>query len=132
MPYDFDVHPEEKLVRFRAWGPAVVEDVIEAMERIISHPKYAPAFSILIDASQMEYVASFADALAIRDKFEEHRESFRGPIAMVVTAPVQFAITRVVASLADLFGVRVGVFRDMASARGWIAEENREKARDGP
>ncbi len=125
MPYQITVDPTLGAAHVTAWGPSSVAEVLEAMERIIGDAAYRPTFPILVDASRLEYVASFSDALAMRDAFEANRNHFRGPIAVVVVAPVQYGATRVVASLADLFGVRIGVFRTVAEAQTWLTEQVR-------
>ena len=122
MPYEIAIDPAARIVRVLATGPSDVVETREAMERVASAPGYEPDFGILADARTHQYVASFPDLLQLRDAFEQMRERFQGPIAVVLGDPLRYGATRGLAGMTDLFGIRLRAFREMDAASAWLAD----------
>ncbi len=125
MPYDVSIDPAARLVTVRAHGDSDRAATIAQMRSLAADPLYAPDFAIVVDSTAFGYVPDFADTLHLRDAFEELRQSYRGPIAIVIDDPLRYGVTRALAGMTSLFGLRLQAFRDFPSARAWIAEEDR-------
>ena len=123
MPYDVEIRPEQRRVIVRGRGPADVAETVAWMRRLATNPEFAPGFGMLVDVRELEYIASFEDLLAMRDTFDELRESFRGPIAVVVPDLLRYGITRTISGLTGMIGVRIEGFRDRAEAEAWLTAE---------
>lgn len=124
MAYDVSIDRAARRVTIRGHGPSDLDEALAQMRSLAVDPLYAPDFSLLIDANDLGYTPSFADTLRLRDAFEELRASYRGPIAIVLEDTLRYGVTRTLAGMTALFGLRLQAFRDLSSARAWLAEED--------
>lgn len=124
MPYDVSIDPAARRVTIHAHGTSDLVGTIAQMRALAADPLYAPDFAIVVDANELDYVPSFADTLRLRDAFEELRASYKGPIAVVMDDTLRYGVTRALAGMTSLFGVRLQAFRDFPAARAWLAEED--------
>ena len=123
MPYEYRIDPAARRVVIRGFGPSTFEESQRAAEALIADPGYNPTFAILVDGRELEYLASYQDALRFRDMFGLLRTSFRGPIAVVVQGTARYGVSRMIATMADLVGVRMEAFLSISDAEGWILEQ---------
>jgi hypothetical protein len=123
MPYSIDIRPAERRAVVRGQGSADVAGTVALMRELAARPAFEPGFGVLIDVRDLAYVASFDDLIALRDVFGELRESFRGPIAVVVSDLLRYGITRSISGLTGMIGVRIEPFRDEAAAEAWLTAE---------
>jgi hypothetical protein len=126
MPYEHQIDPAARRVTIRAHGPSSFEEARRATEALIADPAYDPAFEILFDGRELEYLASYQDALQFRDLFALLRASLRGPIALVVQGTARYGMSRMISTMADLVGVRMEAFRSIPDAEAWLREQGRE------
>lgn len=124
MPYDVTIDVAARRVTVVAAGAADAASTIAAIESVPADPRYVPGFDHLIDARTLAYVPSFADVLAIRDCFQRVHKPYRGPMAVVVEGTVLFGVSQSVASMIDLFGVRLHTFRELPAALAWLDKES--------
>jgi len=123
MPYLVEIRPETRRAVVRGQGPADVAETVAWMRRLAEDPAFEPGFGMLVDVRELAYIASFDDLLVMRDVFEELRDAFRGPIAVVVPDMLRYGITRTISGLTALFGVRIEAFREEPEAEAWLAAE---------
>ena len=120
MPYDVSIDAAARRVLVRAHGPSTFEEARGSAERLVSDPAFEPTFSILVDGRDLEYLASYEDALQFRDMFQRLKGSFRGPIGVVVQGTARYGVSRMVASLLDLVGVKMEAFLSLPEAETWL------------
>ena len=125
MPYLVDIRPAQRLAVVRGTGRSGLAETLDTMRDLAARPEFPPGFGMLVDVRELDYVASFDDLLAMRDVFSELREAFSGPIAVVVPDLLRYGITRTIAGLTGMVGVRIEAFRDSADAETWLALELR-------
>ena len=125
MPYEHDIDPVARRATVRAYGPSSFDEGRRATEALIAEPGYDPTFEILFDGRELVYLASYQDALQFRDLFALLRASFRGPIALVVQGTARYGMSRMIATMADLVGVRMEAFRTIPDAEVWLSEQGR-------
>jgi len=123
MPYEHNIDPAARRATVRAFGPSSFEEARRAAEALIAEPLYDPAFEILFDGRELEYLASYQDALQFRDLFALLRASFRGPIAIVVQGTARYGMSRMISTMADLVGVHMEAFRTIPDAETWLREQ---------
>ena len=123
MPYEHFIDPAKHRVVVRAFGPSTFEEARAAGDRLIADPLFAPPFEILFDGRELEYLASYQDALQFRDMFGRLKASFRGPIAVVVQGMARYGVSRMIATLTDLVGVKMEAFLSVPDAEAWITEQ---------
>ena len=120
MPYDVSIDAAARRVHVRAFGPSSFDEAKVSIDDLIVDPTFEPTFSILFDGREMEYLASYEDALQFRDLFQRMKEKFRGPIAVVVQGTARYGVSRMIASLLDLVGVRMEAFLSLPEAETWL------------
>lgn len=124
MPYDVSIDPAARRVTIRGHGTSDLAATLAQMRALAADPLYAPDFALLVDANELDYVPTFAETLRLRDAFEELRAEYRGPIAIVLADTLRYGVTRSLAGMTSLFGVRLQAFRDFPAARAWLDEED--------
>ena len=125
MPYEYTIDPAARRVLIRAFGASNYGEARRTADALIAEPLYDPAFAILMDGRELEYLASYEDALKFRDMFSLLKASFRGPIAVVVQGTARYGVSRMIATMADLVGVRMEAFLSIADAEVWLLEQGR-------
>ena len=120
MPYDVSIDAAARRVHVRAVGPTTFEEARATMNRLVADPGFEPTYSILFDGREMEYLATYEDAIQFRDLFQKMKEKFRGPIAVVVQGTARYGVSRMIASLLDLVGVRMEAFLSLPEAETWL------------
>ncbi len=123
MPYEYTIDPAARRVLIRAFGASNYAEVRRTVDALIVEPRYDPAFAILMDGRELEYLASYEDALKFRDMLSLLKASFQGPIAVVVQGMARYGVSRMIAAMADLVGVRVEAFLTIADAEVWLLEQ---------
>jgi hypothetical protein len=123
MPYESVIDPAKRRIVVRAFGPSTYDEAQAEADRLITDPSFDPAYAILVDGRELEYLASYEDALKFRDMFGRMKNSFRGPIAVVVQGMARYGVSRMIATLADLVGVRMEAFLSVPEAETWIAAQ---------
>ena len=126
MPYEYKIDVAARRTTVRAFGPSSFDEARRTAEALIAEPGYDPMFAILVDGRELEYIASYQDALQFRDMFELLRASFRGPIAVVVHGTARYGVSRMIATMADLVGVHMEAFRTIPDAETWLLEQDGE------
>ena len=121
MPYDISIHPPLRRVVVRAYGPSSFEEARASADKLIADPLFDPTYAILVDGRELEYLASYHDAIQFRDMFERMKNSFQGPIAVVVQGMARYGVSRMIAMMADLVGVRMEAFMALPEAEEWLA-----------
>ena len=120
MPYDVSIDAAARRVHVHASGPSSFEEAKATMDTLVADPAFQPTFSILFDGREMEYLATYEDAIQFRDTFQRMKEKFRGPIAVVVQGTARYGVSRMIASLLDLVGVRMEAFLSLPEAETWL------------
>ena len=123
MPVAFDLDPQARLVRSRAWG---VVDEAELMGHVVSMRSLFAGGTLDADWAQ---VADFSDCTSLESlssagvrRLAENNPWPVGAVRVFI-APQEliFGLVRMYQSLADL--ERMHVVRSMADARAWMAQQ---------
>ena len=120
MPYDVTIDAAARRVHVRAFGPSSYDEAKDSIDRLVVDPTFEPTFSLLFDGREMEYLASYEDALRFRDLFQLMKDKFRGPMAIVVQGTARYGVSRMIASLLDLVGVKMEAFLSLPEAETWL------------
>lgn len=124
MPYEFSIDSAARRVHVRGFGASSFEEARQKTDEMLGDPAYDPSFAILFDGRELEYLATYEDALQFRDMFGRQRASFRGPIAIVVQGTARYGVSRMIATLTDLVGVRMEAFLALPDAEAWILQQS--------
>ncbi len=123
MPYAIDIQPARHRVVVRGLGKPDLRETVETMRRLAADPVHSPAYGILADMRELDYVASFDDLIVMRDAFDELKGSYTGPIAVVVPDLLRYGIARTISGLTGMIGIRIEAFRELAEADAWLDAE---------
>jgi hypothetical protein len=123
VAFQITIEPARRRIHVRGQGASSLPEVEAAARRVAALPGHDPGFALLIDVRELDYIMSYREALGLRELMIQLKPAFGGPIAIVSRPGVQYGATRVVASLNDLIGLRVGVFLEPAAAERWLDDE---------
>lgn len=122
MPYRYTIDREARLVTVVGEGLGGLAETEALMRALSAELTPLPDYRILVDALALDYTPTLAEAQQIRTILHDLRDSYRGRIAVVVEGAVRFGVTRMVSSLVESSGIHMEAFRDLESARAWLAE----------
>ena len=123
MPYTIAIQPDRRRVVVCGLGSPDVGETMDTMRRLAADPTHDPAFGILADMRELDYIASFEDLIVLRNGFDELKASYTGPIAIVLPDLLRYAIARTLSGLTSMIGIRLEAFRELAAAEVWLAIE---------
>jgi hypothetical protein len=121
MPYRYTIDSDARLITVVGEGLADLAATEALMRSVAADLAHHPDFDALVDARALDYMPTFREAQEIRSMLQGLRDSYRGRVAVVVEGAVRFGVTRMVSQLLEANGIRMEAFRDLESARAWLA-----------
>ena len=110
MPFELKIIPGETLARIRGWGKEDFASTLASMRAVAEDPRLLPNVPVLMDARELDY-------LATPPFFGKHR------LAILVRRGAQFGVARVFAAKAESAGAQVEVFAEEHLALAWLKGE---------
>jgi hypothetical protein len=118
MAYHHCFESDHTLIVVDASGPADYASTVAEIAALAEELRAAPGTTILIDARAGTYVPTTCEVKMIVGALVKDRALFRETRLMIVVEDlVRFGLGRMFAALADIWGIRVEVFRSMCAAR---------------
>jgi hypothetical protein len=118
MPFSHRIHRAQRLIVTRLWGVLTSEQIDDHREAVRADPDFDPDFRLLADMRGLTRLAF--PSHKIRQVAERQLLEGGQRRAIVAATPEQYGIARMYASYAAIQGHLVEVFRDWASAAGWL------------
>jgi hypothetical protein len=121
----FEINPAARLVSVCGSGPAQAPEWIELFDRVLASDLHQPGYNFLIDRREITSVPSRETVDRIIGYYQSHAQQFgRCRIASVTLSDPAYGMTRMASVFAERTTVKVGVFRDFAEARRWLASRS--------
>jgi len=117
MTSEIDV--DRGLVFTRLVGPVSAAEVDEHNRNLAKDPQFNPRFRQLVDVTEL---TRLYDAGEVRKSAEEHVFSPGVRRALVASSEAAFGMSRMFAIQSESAGQKIGVFRDMETAKAWLDE----------
>jgi len=117
MTSEIDV--DRGLVFTRLVGPVSAAEVDEHNRNLAKDPQFNPRFRQLVDVTEL---TRLHDAGEVRKSAEEHVFSPGVRRALVASSEAAFGMSRMFAIQSESAGQKIGVFRDMETAKAWLDE----------
>ena len=114
------------LGRHRVWfkgiGTYTSTDAFQSIQDMLNHPDFQPHFDVLVDMSEVEDVALWAEDVREKVDFDRNLISTLGPAKWAFVAPsdLVFGLARVYQALMDDLPIQVNTFRDLGAATAWL------------
>lgn len=119
MPLTYRIDPDRHVADVLAVGAVTLDDSIRTI-RLIAGELAHHQCGCVTDAREMEYYPPVSELKEIAFEFIRLRTAFRCGIAFVVSNDKHYSLGRLLSSLVDSAGLRVGVFREMPEAEVWL------------
>ena len=124
MPYEYAVDHTSRTIQVRGYGHGTTEDTLRLIESLHDTLREWAGYDFLYDAVELHVESSPSDMIRVAAAlFGEAGARFRRCALVVPSARIPLA--RIFAALAHPWGVTANVFRDVESAREWLAEPQR-------
>jgi hypothetical protein len=123
MPVTYELHRPTIVVSLN--GVYETSEVRAAILAAIADPRAAGATGLLFDVRHSASIAgrTATEVRAMADFIAANAERFGRRIALVAGSDAAFGLMRLGAVTVEQKGVDVRVFRDIADAEGWLAEQ---------
>ena len=120
MPWSYEIDPEHRLVRSRAWGVLTHEEITALRLRYTGDPAFQSDFSQLFDLRDVTSVTATLDELQEAAGFSHFGPGTRR--AFVATNPVPYAFSRMYEAYREFNGgqEQIEVFRTIEDAEKWL------------
>ena len=124
MPVRWTLDGDEILIEVSgtAYEPP---DVVQAFHAALDDPACPPEVSVILDVTHSERLAARpVDEIRMVAKYlGPFAKRVRGRCAVVANSDVHFGLSQMGASYSQSVGIDARVFRSLAEARAWLAEE---------
>ena len=119
MPVSYTLDEHRNVADVQVSGAVTLDDAVKAIRSVAAELSQHQCGS-LVDAREMEYTPSIADLRDIAFEFVRLRAAFRCGIAFVVSNDKHYGLGRLLATMVDSSGLRIGVFLEHDDAEEWL------------
>jgi hypothetical protein len=113
------------VVEIEIAGFYAVDELRALVARMLADPDLPEKFRVLVDVRRSEVVPRVADIGARIDLAMSARDRIDGRIAVVVGDDLRFGLVRMVEAHLEPLGIEVHPFREIKTARAWLAVRTR-------
>jgi hypothetical protein len=116
--YSYQINEAENLVSVFVSGAVDLPSSRELLVAVTGDARFNPTLNFLVDVRDMTASPSASDLRQFADFLGQMKTL--GRFGVVAAPGVQYGMGRMIATLAGLRDIRMGVFRDEARARAWL------------
>lgn len=121
LPYSWKIDPEAGRAHVRGWGPMDIGESLEAPRKLVEHPDFSPAHSVLVDLRELLMDPVAEELVAVGHNLAGLRHQLKGRLAVVVP-PEHVTAAEMGAAMAAAGGFdNMRVYTDPAHAEPWLA-----------
>jgi hypothetical protein len=133
MPIQYRIDQSDMLVRLELSDPLDLEQVQEAVHRLVSDPALRPGLNFISDHSKLDFTATTDFVRAIRTPLIDLVERL-GPFrcAIVVPSDASYGMARMAESLTEDIHAEVLAFRSLEEAESWSKAAPRHNTGQAP
>ena len=119
LPLDYQISPEYRLLRSRAWGVLTHPEITAHRLRFTSDPAFQPDFDQLYDLREVTSIAATVEQ--IREISSHSPFSSKSRRAIVATRDAVYGMARMFALQHETTGLEeIRVFRSIEEAQEWL------------
>ena len=119
MPASYKIDKEKRVVLSTAWGSLSFTDALTHKDKLLNDPDFAPAFSQILDLTQVTEVRLSVDEMRAFAEFSVFSPQSRR--AFIAHRDLEYGMARMFATLRELRGEKgIGVFRTLEEALDWV------------
>lgn len=123
MPITSSIDERRRLVVAKVEGDFTLAEVLEAISKAVSDPRFQPGFSVLSDHRKVGTPLTPVQAQAMVAHLGTLADSLAGARWAVVTEnPASFGMLRMVSVLAQRVPMEVEVFPSLDQAHHWLQQ----------
>lgn len=125
MPFHVQADADRRVIDVIADDPIAFQDVIGTI-RVVADHLADRQWGVLTDFRNTTYFPTVAELRLAAQEFIRLRPAFAEGVAFIVANDRHYSLGKLLTTLTDRAGVRLGVFRDMLSARQWLGIDGDE------
>ena len=123
MPYSWKIDRQTGRAHVRGWGRMDIDESLEAPRKLVDHPDFHPAHSVLVDLRELLIEPLAEELVAVGRNLAKLQDRMQGRVAVVVT-PEHATAAELGAAMAAAGGFQnLRVYTDPALAEPWLAGE---------
>ena len=123
LPYSWKIDREAGRAHVRGWGKMDIAETLEAPRKLLEHPDFHPAHSVLVDLRELLIDPVADEIVAVGRNLASLRDRLQGRVAVVVPAE-HVTAAEMGAAMAAAGGFQnLRVYTDPAHAERWLAGE---------
>ena len=121
MPMEYAIDKAARMIFTRAWGTLTDEELLGYQRRLRADPAHNPAYSELVDFSQVEQAPVSTDAIQALADNALWEPGVR--LAIIAPTDLKFGLTRMYQAMSPDESQQIHVFRNKLEARAWLGLE---------
>jgi len=94
LDYEFTILRDKSVIVLDLTGTITLSVLVEAAEKIYSHPDYDADFDTIIDQRHANFEISFSELLVYVDRMIKDARRLRGDTVFVAEKPVNYGMAR--------------------------------------
>ena len=114
------------LFRMNLEGAYTPEDMMKTFKQALNDPLFPEDASFLLDVRKSSVLSerSYNDIKSVAQFFAAHSDRVSGRCAIVADQEIHYGLSRMGATLAEIKGASIEVFRDIKEAMLWISGDS--------
>lgn len=125
MPFHVQADADRSVIDVIASDPIAFDEVIGTIRLVADHLADRQ-WGVLTDFRSTTYFPTVAELRLAAQEFIRLRPVFAEGVAFIVANDRHYSLGKLLTTLTDRAGVRLGVFRDTLSARQWLGIDGDE------
>ena len=121
MPIEYSIDKEAHMIFTRAWGTLTDEELLGHQRRLHADPAHNPAYSELIDFTQVERAPVSTEAIEALANNAIWEPGVK--LAIIAPTDLKFGLTRMYQAMSPDGPQEIHVFRNKLEARAWLGLE---------
>lgn len=126
MSFDYEFDSIGRIASVTPHGRSNLAESVGAIRGLASDIRLEDGIGVLVDLRGVEYSPSWDEADALAAAIARSGVLRRHRVALVASAPMEFALASMIASLSGLKGAVVHAFRSLESAKTWLRHASSE------
>jgi len=119
MAIHYTIHPEERYVHIKAFGPQTMADMIAVVDQVAEDPRFLSDYCVIFDLLSGDYTAELRDGDDFVAALKRRSADFQNRVALLVPKSLH-ALGKLYSVLAAVGGFnRMNCFTDCGEAMAW-------------
>lgn len=121
MSTSYSIDPSRHLVRIILSGQADLNETIDVLNSVVNDRSYQTDLDFLFDVANITHYMTYDELSSLYEYYKATMEKkITGKVAVVITKPLQYGITRIAATIFSAKKIEVEAFYTEEKALDWL------------